>query len=538
MPTLLCAISHFSLRYGVLSPERICARARALGYDSVALTDLDNLYGLPEFLYQARCHNLRPIIAVHLSDRATPATALVYAQGHEGFAHLCQILSARHCDAGFDIVQSIDKYKDGIHVITEDLRLIKALRGMVPCFYRIRRPQRVPREIGAWDTPAIVVPEMAFAEPSDYHTHRLLRAIDCNTSLSRLDGCQCLSPHALIEPWERVAERFEVHVEALETAERFGQTLRSRAQFGAVIFPQADSTRDAAAELRYKVGEGVKVRYPRPTDVVWERVEYELGLIERKGFASYFLIVDDIVRQSPRTCGRGSGAASIVAYCLGITNVDPIRYNLMFERFLNEGRTDPPDIDIDFAWDERDGILEYVFRRYGHERAAMVCTHATFGMRAAIREVARVYGLTESEITAVTRKMPWFYHAEGGASIAEEIANAAATRDMSLDPPWPEIINKAQSILGMPSSIGTHPGGVIVTPGPIRAEAPVQMSAKGYPIVQWEKDGVEEMGLVKIDLLGNRSLAVIRDAVGCVRREGVGSMKPGGTRQLIPLPST
>ena len=147
--------------------------------------------------------------------------------------------------------------------------------------------------------------------------------------------------------------------------------------------------------LRSKAFEGARKRYgEKLSEAVVNRLNYELDLIEKKGFSDYFLVVDDIVRQSPRTCGRGSGAASIVAFSLGITNVDPIRYNLMFERFLNPGRVDPPDIDVDFAWDERDDVLDYVFDKYGNEHAAMVATHLTCGARMAIREVARIYGLT------------------------------------------------------------------------------------------------------------------------------------------------
>ncbi|MBD3240993.1 MAG: PHP domain-containing protein, partial [Chitinivibrionales bacterium] len=521
MPALLSVISHYSLRRGVLSPERICERAAALGYDAVALTDRDNLYGLPEFLYQAQHHGIRTIIAAELSDPSTGETALVYSHGHEGYANLCRLISERHCVERFSLAPSIQTDPAGLHVVTDGLALIEALHRKCKLYFRIRRLHRPPGTVLETAIPLVVVPDMAFETNQDQALHRLLRAIDGNTTLSRLGASECLPSDALLRPWHDIRTRYAVFDEALKATAELGQSVRSRDQFGATIFPQADSEKDAVALLRYKVCEGAKRRYPALTDQVLDRIEHELGVIERKGFASYFLIVDDIVKQSPRTCGRGSAAASIVSYCLGITNVDPIRHNLMFERFLNPGRVDPPDIDVDFAWDERDGVLDYVFEKYGTTHAAMVATHGTFGMRWALREVARVYGLTESEISTVTKRMPQFYHFDGSADIADELATSAATRGTHLDPPWPEVITWAQKLLGMPSAIGTHCGGVIITPGPINREAPIQYSAKGYPIVQWEKDGVEEMGLVKIDLLGNRSLAVIRDAVANVRREGV-----------------
>src|SRR5262249_31376256 len=159
-----------------------------------------------------------------------------------------------------------------------------------------------------------------------------------------------------------------------------------------LIFPAFDGLdrAEAGARLRALCEEGALRRHGRVTAEVRARLERELDIIQRKGVADYFLVVHDIVQRSPRTCGPGSGAASLVSYCLGITHVDPVRYDLFFERFLNEGRIDPPDIDVDFAWDERDDVLDYVFARYGAARAAMVSNHLCFRGRAAVREVAKV----------------------------------------------------------------------------------------------------------------------------------------------------
>ncbi len=254
--------------------------------------------------------------------------------------------------------------------------------------------------------------------------------------------------------------------------------------------------------------------------VVVERIEYELDLIERKGFSGYFLTVDEIVQRSPRICGRGSAAASIVAYCLGITNVDPIRHNLFFERFLNPGRIDPPDIDVDFAWDERDEVLDWVLNHYGTDRAAMVANHLHFRPRMALRETARVFGLPEGEISEVTHRLPWFWQTDVEENLDEIVRTAPKLAGVQLDPPWPDIIRLASRLIGRPRGLSVHCGGVVLAPGPLWHRVPMQPAAKGVNIVQWEKDGVEELGLVKIDLLGNRSLAVIRDAIANLRDEG------------------
>ncbi len=255
--------------------------------------------------------------------------------------------------------------------------------------------------------------------------------------------------------------------------------------------------------------------------VVVARIERELDLIEQKGFAPYFLVVDEIVRRSPRTCGRGSAAASVVSYCLGITNVDPIRHHLMFERFLNPGRTDPPDIDVDFAWDERDEVIEWVLNHYGTDRAAMVANHNRFRPRMALRETARVFGLPEPEISAVTHRLPWGWQTDEADGLEHVVRAAPRMAGVALDPPWAEIIRLAERLIGKPRGLSAHCGGVVLTPGRIWERSPIQPSPKGVHLVHWDKDGVEDLGLVKIDLLGNRSLAVIRDAIANLRAEGV-----------------
>ncbi|KMQ52325.1 DNA polymerase III alpha subunit [Chitinispirillum alkaliphilum] len=521
MSVLLSVVSNFSLLRGVLSPEQICRRAKELSYTAVALTDTDNLYGLPEFLSGCRDYGLRAIIASQLSCSA--GTVLLYARGNDGYRNLCRIISEKHCSEKFDIHESIKKDSSGLCGVSNERQVISSLHGILPLYYRITSLKAVPAWVKELNMKSLVIPQAVFSHASQYQTHRLLRAISLNTTLSALSSDQLFPCDALMRSPQQIYDRFEVFEEALQTTRQFGENLFSRDDFGQFIMPVfPDSHPNSAEVLRKKAFEGAKWRYGELSEAVVKRLGYELELIESKGFCDYFLVVDDIVKQSPRTCGRGSGAASIVAFCLGITNVDPIRYNLMFERFLNPGRTDPPDIDIDFAWDERDEVLRYVFERYGEEHTAMIATHQTFGTRMAIRETARVYGCTEQEISDVTRKIPWFAQlCQDDSQLEDELRSLPVARDLSLDPPWPQILSEAKKIIGMPSGIGTHCGGVVITPGPIREMAPVQYSAKGFPIVQWEKDGAEAMGLVKIDLLGNRSLAVIRDAIANIQEEGV-----------------
>ncbi|MBW1819095.1 MAG: DNA polymerase III subunit alpha, partial [Deltaproteobacteria bacterium] len=280
--------------------------------------------------------------------------------------------------------------------------------------------------------------------------------------------------------------------------------------------------RSTAACLRDAVYTGAAGRYGGElAESVVERIEHELGIVSDMGFASYFLTVQNIVGRSPRTCGRGSGAASIISYCLGITHVCPLKHNLYFERFLNPGRQDPPDLDIEVPWDERDDVLEHVLTQYkGH--AAMVSSHVFFQPRMALREVAKVFGLTDRETGAIVRRMPYHFRARAvDSDLMTYLRNRPESKHLAYPDPWPAVMRLAQGIMGIPRYISVHPGGVVITPGPIDGYVPLERAPKGVPVIQWDKEGAEEAGLVKIDLLGNRSLGVIRDAAGNVRRNGI-----------------
>jgi len=285
--------------------------------------------------------------------------------------------------------------------------------------------------------------------------------------------------------------------------------------FSGQIFPHyRDQERDHFQLLRQKCLEGVNWRYGEMNPAVAERLEEELSLIRDKGFTDYFLVVADIVQDAPITCGRGSAAASLVSYLLGITHVDPIRHQLFFSRFLSPNRRDFPDIDVDFPWDERDAILDSVERSYGSERTAMVANHVGFRSRAAVREVAKVYGIPPTEIKEVTRRLSFFGRPK---KIPERMARHPKFRNLHLEPPWPEILQLAGRLEGIPRHLSVHCGGTIIVPDRVECYVPVERATKGVRVIQWEKDQAEAAGLVKIDLLGNRSLAVIRDTLAAIR---------------------
>jgi len=445
---------------------------------------------------------------------------------HAGFGAICRVLTelltsewplgslgsgtapAPHAPPAYDPVADLrERGWDGLSILSSHPDVIDRLaaRGRAGLYVQLSygRPFSAlagfARQRGL---PMAAVHDTVFLDDGDERLYPLLRAMDLNTTLEHVPAEELLEtggarPHRFAAP-EAAASFFSAIPEALAGTERIAREADCSGIISPhFVFPAYNGLTEEAThrELVRLCEAGVQRRYGGMRPDIRERLDYELSVIREKGFASYFLVVRDIVQQCPRTCGRGSAASSIVSYLLGLTHVDPLRYTLFFERFLNRGRKDPPDIDIDFPWDERDKTLKYVFEKYAG-RAGMVANHVTFGPRSAIRDPAKALGIPEEEIAELLR----------------------AFRQGRFDDIPPYVREAAARIRGMPRNLGTHCGGVVITPGPITDHTHVQTSPLGYPVIAWEKDATEEAGLVKIDLLGNRSLAVLRDSLALIDR--------------------
>lgn len=513
--------SHYSLMWGTASPKKICRAAKALGYNRLALTDTDNLYGLWPFLNACRQENITPIVGAELTDPGSNSRAICLVKNSGGYRNLCRLISRRHQDHAFDLKTAVCAHADGLMVLTQNSQLLLKWHeaGVTVAAAVPRKPggnafklRQTSRHIGI---PLIATPGSFFIDPQDVKIHCMLRAIEKNTSLARLLPQDTAPADAWLAPASTYADRFHMWPEAVSSTETIAEQLTfTGPRHGLVLPPWSEKKIPAPALLRIAAYKGARRRYGHDLpETVVDRLEHELKIIAKMTFSTYFLVVQDIVSRSPRICGRGSGAASLVAYALGITNVCPIKHNLYFERFLNPGRSDPPDIDVDFAWDERDDVLNAVLTQYrGH--AAMVCNHVAFQPKMAIREVAKVFGLTDGEINPVSKRLPWFWRAmEAEEDLLAHLKQLPELRALDFPHPWPRIIHIAQQLIGAPRYISVHSGGMVITPNPIDEYVPIETAPKGVPIIQWEKDGTEESGLVKIDLLGNRSLGVIRDTI-------------------------
>jgi error-prone DNA polymerase len=506
--------SNYSLLRGCRSPEEICHFARERNISTVGMADINNFYGLISFLLAAGREGIRPVVGV-VVEKSGRALFTACVMNREGYSRICRLLTELLTDeAGtYDPVSALgERGWEGLSLLSPHRDVLQRLaeRGRRDLYVQLSYGRPFSALAGfAHDhgLPTAAVHDTVFLDESDERLYPMLRDIDLNTTVERVPA-----EEAARRPARHSAHLDSAHFVEPQALERFFSAVPEALAHTEEIARQADATGiisphyvfpafDGLAEedsfrmlVRY-CHEGVQRRYGGMRPDIRERMDYELAVIREKGFAAYFLVVRDIVQQCPRTCGRGSAASSIVSYLLGITHVEPLRYTLFFERFLNRGRQDPPDIDVDFPWDEREKTLKYVFQKYaGH--AAMVANHVTFGPRSALRDPAKALGLPEEEIGELVR----------------------AFRQGRFEDVPPYVRETASRIRGFPRNLGTHCGGVVITPGLITDYTHVQISPLGWPVLAWEKDAAEEAGLVKIDLLGNRSLAVLRDTLELVER--------------------
>jgi DNA-directed DNA polymerase III PolC len=536
MFTHLHVHSHFSFGLGVSSPDALAEAAARRGFRALACTDTNGVYGAIDFQRACASVGVRPILGAHLVTGGQETLAL--AVDERGWGALCRAITEIHWANNGDTRSLSNIFatdREGLILLSRDTGFLEQARHLSgpENLYAELRPGRgrhavlaAARRLGI---PVVATNGVVAAHAEEWGRHRLLRAIALNTTLSALPANEVWPPHAWLCDAADLARHFPDCPEAVRAAGEIAERCTYTIPVGQrTVPPRVTDTAGAFDQLRQLTLEGSRRRYPVMTPELKERLDLELGVIAQKGFADYFLVVRDIVQHGPTHCGRGSVANSVVSYCLGITHVDPISSKLVFERFLNLERRDPPDIDLDFPWDERDQVLEYVFRQYPRLHSAMVANHNCFQPRGALREVAKVHGRPAGEIREVTRRIPFFE--DGQRRLPELVATHPNFQGLNLASQWQEFARTAEELVGIPRHLSVHAGGVVITPTPLTDYVPVERAAKtlkgvggacperseGVPVIQFEKDGTEDAGLVKIDLLGNRSLAVIRDAIEAV----------------------
>ena len=522
--------SNHSLLEGTATIRDLVGRAVERGMKALALTDTGGLYGAIPFYQTAKEAGLKPILGVELEG------TVLLARNREGYAELCRTVTEYQLEELFDLVEH--GVSENLFVLTADRRLMKALRerggeplvavthygcGRGPLAHPTRSRYDAGRLVAfahRLGLRPVAVNPVYFLELDHARIHRVVSAIRLNTTIDRLDPNRIAHPQAWFRSPNAMARLYADWPETLRNTEWVAERCNLELRLGEPLFPEFDLPEGETAFscLWKRAFAGVMRRYKPLTPPIMDRLRYELDIIRRLGFAAYFLIVWDIVNYAKRhgipIVGRGSAANSLVAYALGITRADPMKYDLYFERFLNLSRTDCPDIDLDICWRRRDSVIEYVYNRYGADRVAMIATFNTFKARSAVREVGKAYGLTDQEIGAVARRLP-HYRVHDIPTVVKHLPEC---RGLRFDTePLKSILEVSAFIDGFPRHLSIHSGGLVIAPEPLTRFTPLERATKGILITQYDMSPIEDLGLVKMDLLGHRSLTVIDETVEKVR---------------------
>ena len=510
---------------GTIPLMKLITRTKRLHMSHIALTEVNGLWGFIRFVQLAKEQGIKAIAGTNLITEMD--NVILLAENQTGYENMCRIISSIHDDPDASIPNLLMLFHSGLFILAHQDSVLVSLATFIPnshLFVELRpsiSEAKAQALANTYQLEIITTGDVYFLSKEDYHTHRILRAIDLNTTLSQLPPNETKDQRHFFRSEKEMIDLFPSSMAAINNSQYLAERCKTDWTYTNTIFPDLSlkNTHRANKALRSLVTTGAQERYGKINGLLKKRINYELSLITQKGFAPYFLIVRDIVRQTESTIGRGSGAASVVSYCLYITQVDPLRYNLQFERFIHPERMNMPDIDIDFPWDERDKILDYIFNKYSTERSAMVSSQVFLQPRSSIREVSKVYGLAEEEIKAITKRIGYYSRR---AELVKWVRNDRRFKNLDLDDTLMEILKYSEKVMGAFRVSSVHPGGVIIVPDEIRKYVPVLTAPKGVQIVEWEKDQVEDSGLLKIDILGNRSLAVVRDTlkqVGLYRNE-------------------
>lgn len=492
--------SYYSLRYGTMPVETLVGQAAGKAVHALALTDINNSMGTMDFIKACRRHGVHPIAGIEFRD----GNRLLYtgiAQNNEGFQELNEFLSA--CNISKEpLPPDPPPFRNAYIVFPFGHKTPAQLLGNEYLGVRstdilklFSSPFRYRQE------KLLIMQPVTFGGREDYAIHAHLRAVDNNTLLSKIKGEHLAAKDEHFLPPDKLLEAFRGYPEIIRNTESLIGNCRIDFDFSTTKNKSCftGSRYDDKLLLEKLALDGLLYRYGKNNPEARRRVKHELEIIDRLGFSAYFLITWDVIRYSMSRgfyhVGRGSGANSIVAYCLKITNVDPIELDLYFERFINPKRTSPPDFDIDYSWKERDDVLDYIFKRYGEKHTALLGTISTFRDRSIVRELGKVYGLPKSEIDHLVQ-------------YPDDMLNRSQITE--------KIMHIGHMIIDFPNQRSIHAGGVLISQEPITAYTALDMPPKGFQTTQWDMYVAEEIGFEKLDILSQRGIGHIRECVDIV----------------------
>lgn len=561
MFTHLHTHTEFSLLDGACRIGRLAERAKELGMQSLAVTDHGNMYGAVDFYKACKNAGIKPIIGceVYVAPRTRFDKEKVLdkdynhlvllCENETGYKNLINIVS-RAFTEGYYFKPRIDR--DLLEKHHEGLICLSAcLAGEIPQallqkdyekakstalwyndvfgkgYYYLELQnhglkeqqavneglKRLSRETGI---PLAATNDVHYIEKADAKVQQLLICIATNHVIGEDTGLEFHADEFYLKSEREMRELFADTPEAIDNTQIIADRCNFDFEFGNTKLPYFETPDNMNHFEYFKMlcMQGMKKRYGEAVPGgYYERLDYELETVEKMGYTDYYLIVSDFVsfakgRGIPVGPGRGSGAGSIAAYCMGITDIDPMKYNLLFERFLNPERVSMPDFDIDFCYERRGEVIDYVTKKYGADRVAQIVTFGTLATRAAIRDVGRAMGMPYASVDAVAKLIPNDFHItiEQAVNKSKELATLMRENQQVA-----ELIETARKVEGMPRNTSTHAAGVVITHNPVSTYVPLATN-DGVPVTQYIMTTLEELGLLKMDFLGLRTLTVINDA--------------------------
>lgn len=561
--------STYSLLEALPRPEEIVLRAKELGQNAVGLADKGFTYGLIELYKAAKKHDIKPILGLEaycavrtrhdkesgIDNKRYPLVLL--AETQEGYENLLQ-LATKAALEGMYYKPRVDdellkEYGKGLIALTgpmsgmipqaalaEDGDRIKEFVEKYQSFFgkenlyfelmdlpnvtgQIEINQQLIHWGKAFNVPVVATCNSHYCNPEDAEAHDVLLCIQKNAHVDDPSRFSMRDSDFSMRPFDEIEKLFAHAPEALENTRLIADRCEVSFDFDTYHIPKFPTPNKETEEeyLRSTCKAGFDIRYPKPTDEHIERMDYELGIIEKMGFSGYFLIVADFVNQAKKRGiivgpGRGSAAGSLVSYCLGITALDPIEHGLLFERFLNPERISMPDVDIDFADNRRDEVLDYVREKYGEDRVVQICTFGTLAARAAVKDVGRAYGVPFLEMNSLAKLIP----ERPGTTLNEALETPELKNAYDSNETYHKIIDTALKLEGKARHVSVHACGVIITEEPTVHYTSLQRAPKDDTtiITQSSAKPLESLGLLKMDFLGLMNLTVIQTTLEIIER--------------------
>ncbi|QQS37418.1 MAG: DNA polymerase III subunit alpha [Ignavibacteriales bacterium] len=558
--------SSYSLLEGVITIDEILSKAVEYGLKSVALTDTNGMYGLVSFYKKAMEKKIKPILGAYIDqpeadshpefisgskdvkknykgslsqvqhdlqsvcNDTSGSTKRIYAiflaKNFNGYSDICRIITARKLKENFSLFEVLQDEMPDVFILTSSIELLRNIPNYKNIFAELiitKKNRLKARSLYDFAVEKkiryVISNPVYFSEPEDCQLHKVVTAIKNRSTVDNLSDDDIVDEEFYFKHPATFSHLKDKLPEAFANMEFIAEHCNVDLGLGKHKIPSFPGTtkQSAYSLLVDETYEGLERRYGKTDESVKHRLNEELHVINELGLSDYFLVVYDIYQEAKRrkmmTLTRGSAANSLVCYCLGLTEVDPVKYDFYFTRFLNKSRSSLPDVDIDFSWKERDEIVQYIFNKYGYSKVAFISTHVTMKARSAFRETAKVYGFSDREISKLSKFIPWT-DARNLPDISQRFPEARSLNFKN--EPWKSIINIASRLANFPRHLSIHPGGIVISPSAITTFTALEYAKNkgvGLIITQPDMYGVEDLGLVKIDLLSQRSLGVLRDTI-------------------------